>query len=198
MNKKITLVIFGIVVLVGIFFGLNFSKNGPATEIPLKAQYKSLDTGVVFDYRQDSDGYEILPVRTSEINQSEFVEGFTLMLKSDYESMKEMKNTEGPATINIAIYKNNKNLDAVSWIDENPLISNKNLMVGDKSETVFGGVKAIRYTVDGLYRIDTVVLSQGNFIYLFAGAYPDESSVLRRDFSDLLNSVRFEKTPDQI
>jgi hypothetical protein len=154
---------------------------------------------IEFSFRRGPDGYIFFSAPHGNEEEENFEEMYVLMLKSDYDMLQNLKETEGPPAIAVAVYRNPKNQEASAWALANPDVSNTGLAVGEPVTTVVGGAQAVRYTVDGLYRIDTVVIAHGEHIYVVSGAYQDENSTIRKDFAPFLESVTFvEKASEKV
>jgi hypothetical protein len=156
-------------------------------------KYEDGANGISFSYRTGENGYVLQEHVKDAYADPLFIKVYTLMLKSDYEFMQTMTDaSEGPPTINIAIFKNAKKQSASVWIDENPSLSNINLLTGviDR-DAVVGGANAVRYMIDGLYKTDTVVVAHGGLMYVISGAFLDENSGIHQDFETFLDSIIF-------
>ncbi len=98
---------------------------------------------------------------------------------------------EGPATIDVHVYKNTDRLAPSVWASANPLLSNIELARSDIEEGAVDGANAVRYLVDGLYLIETAIVAQGTMIYVVTGGYVSEDDWTYLDFEDFLNSIEF-------
>lgn len=155
------------------------------------ATYEFPKQPVSFQYRESPVGYHVDGVTRREGDHPLFTARAILTLQSDYEAMKNLEGTEGPPTINIDVFANPEKLAAKEWAEKHTLPSNFNLTVGEASDIVVGGVNGVRYMVDGLYRIDTVVLEQDGTVVIAHGAFLEEQSRIRKDFESVLNSIMF-------
>jgi hypothetical protein len=115
------------------------------------------------------------------------------------EDTQNASSTEGESTpsIVILVFKNTKKQFPRSWADENTQYSNINLIVGNVEEAVVGGANAIRYTADGLYASENIVVAHGGYMYVITGQYLDQDSSIHRDYVALVQSVRFIPAPGQ-
>ena len=149
--------------------------------------------GLSFKYRTSPDGYTLNEHLADALADPSFVKVFSLMPTGDYESfIKNEEASEGPASIEIAVFKNLDNQTALEWVEANPSLSNVGLLSGTINRNfAVAGKKAVRYLVDGLYLTDTVAVANERLVYIFSGAFLDESSLTRKDFRPLLDSVKF-------
>lgn len=104
----------------------------------------------------------------------------------------EAPGREGPVAITIDIHSNVEGLSPEAWVRANPQFSNFNLIKGDMQTTRMGALSSVSYSWDGLYTADSVVISLRNTIYLFSVTYLAPEDQIRKDFSALLQTVRFE------
>lgn len=152
--------------------------------------------GFEFTYRKGPDGYVTLEDRESQ--HSDFVTGLMLINEEEYRILQESTDArEGPPTMNMRVYRNDANLHPPVWAMRNPNETNYNLMIGEPEETVVGGANAIRYTVDGLYPIDTYVVAHGEHVYVLMGAYLERDSQIYVDFQTLVASFNFPEPRSQ-
>ncbi|MFA6535887.1 MAG: hypothetical protein WC250_01290 [Candidatus Paceibacterota bacterium] len=154
--------------------------------------------GLSFRYRVSPNGYILREHSADNLADPSFIKIFSLMPASDYESFAGNREaSEGPASIEISVFKNLKNETAGEWAENNPSLSNLGLLSGVVNrDYVLAGEKAVRYLIDGLYRTDTVAVAYNKNIYLFSGAFLDENSLTRKDFEPLLDSIKFLATEE--
>lgn len=190
-----TLVLLALVLgALGMYFyeGKNITQHQP--EIPLQNEqpietvqtYSSPTLGVEFEY----DSEYVVEERNATTSNT-----IVLMRSEDVKNIPE--GGEGPPSITVTVLKNTKNQFPSVWAQENKIYSNINLVMGSTTEYVLGGANAIRYTADGLYVSDTIVVAHGENMYVFSGAYMDTNSEIRQDFIKLLATVKFIPQPGQ-
>lgn len=163
---------------------------------PSLSTYEEASLGLAFTYKTGADGYTLF----SGTGDSTVGQLASLLLVHENErSMIEnpVAYSEGPISITVAVFENTKKQFPRQWAVEHDAYSNFSLMTGAEAETVVGGANALRYTVDGLYRFDTVVVAHGSKMYVLAASYHDTTSPTYRDFGPLLASVRFIREPGQ-
>lgn len=147
--------------------------------------------GLRLQYRTEPNGYVVRSIAPSPESNPAFLKGYQFMLRSDQENLENGGAMEGPATIDVHVYKNTDRLAPSVWASSNPLLSNIELARSDIEEGSVGGANAVRYLVDGLYLIETAVIAQGSMIYVVTGAYVSEDDWTYLDFEDTLNSIEF-------
>lgn len=147
--------------------------------------------GVRFLYRTDPHTQMITEIKRGTESDATFVKGYQLALRSDFESMEERGAGEGPPTITLTVFKNEQKLFPRLWATQFPLQSNIELARTDPQEVLVGDSEAVRYLVDGLYSIDTFVVTHDKYIYVVSGAYMDDNSLIRRDFLSFIESIEF-------
>ena len=198
--KKTLLVLLAIVLVIGgIFLFIRLrnkdadqSIGTPLEQTEQKAQYVNSDIGVQFSYRSSPNGYTVKE-QYPDGKGGELVQTITLIRNEDLNKPTPL-GSEGAPTITINVFENTKKESAQTWADTHNIYSSINLKSSQVSETVVGGVKAIRYKADGLYLSDNVVVAQGDYIYMISGMYIDENSEIRKDFQPILDSFSFIKT----
>lgn len=154
-------------------------------------KYSDSVLGFAFEYRKGPNGYVLQSPPHGNEEEADFEEAFILMMKSDYDAMQIAEGTEGPPTISVLVYRNSKKQTARVWAEANAATSNFNLKLDEPKVAVVGGEKGVRYMVDGLYRMDTLVIAHGDFMYLISGAYLEEDSLIREDFKAFLQTLTF-------
>jgi len=179
---------------VGIYFSLTVDEK-KVTNNNTYPNYSNEVLGIEFAYRAGPDGYVIQEYASSRPTE-DLLSTIVLMRTEDAERPMPVGG-EGPATITIQVLKNLKKQQSEAWANTNNIYSNINLKTGEVSEYVLGGANAIRYSATGLYESDNVVVAHGENVYVLSGNYMDAESDLRKDFTPLLESVRFIPQPGQ-
>jgi len=157
----------------------------------LWTRYTNEDVGFSFEYRERPQGYFLQEPRGAD-EHPDFAEVLVLTNKKEHEELLQSTNgREGPPTITTLIFNNPERLSPSAWADANPGLSNIGLIRGDVVETSVAGAPAIRYTADGLYLSDTLIIANGGYIYAITGSYLEENSLIRRDFEPFLTSFAF-------
>lgn len=186
----------GIIALVILIVGLYFTVRVDNTQVSnTTATYSNAGLGIEFTYQTGPDGYVL-----QELTPSDTTGGLlnTIVLMQTADAEREMPvGGEGPTTITIQVLKNTKKQQPGVWADANKIYSNINLKQGEVSEYVLGGANAIRYTADGLYASDNVVVAHGENVYVITGNYMDAESKIKKDFAPLLESIKFIPQPGQ-
>ncbi len=174
-----------IVVAGGVYLVMNWDSFGKTT-------YTNSELEFSFKYKGGDSGYVLQEAKAPDDNRTDFVTNIQL---TDADELREFTEStsarEGPPTIGIMVFKNSSNFFPREWMLENPAYSNVGLMRGDIVETEIAGAKAVRYTVDGLYLLDTVIVASGNYIYVFTAALLGDDTQIADDFDPLLDSVSF-------
>ncbi len=204
-------IFLGIVVIVGLlvvgFFALNsyiYNEKQADEEVLVReeddvANYSTItdrEAGFSFEYKTSPDGYVVedttenpgevpddtMPLRVyTVINARE---------KAELEASEPGR--EGPPAMQLAIYQNDNNQSASTWVDTFEAQSNINLVTGEVNrDAVVGGANAVRYTTDGLYMSENAVVAHGDFVYHFSGSYLENDSVMHQDFKALVDSIAF-------
>ena len=191
--KKTYIIFIAIIALLVLGYVAFITIGTPVEQQSGPASYKNEALGLTFAYRAGPNGYVVEESTPADTTQP-LVRSIVLIRSED--AAKGMPaGGEGPATITVSVYKNEKKQWPQTWADENPQYSNINLKQGAVSEAVVGGANAIRYMADGLYASENVVVAHGEYIYVLSGMFMDENSTLRKDFAPLVESVAFIPTP---
>lgn len=209
--NKIIAVLLGFFVLVGVFLALkNYQYQGKIDDKVNMQATSSYETftdpaaGLEFTYKVAPDGYVVDDLSSQVVEEApagvEVVKAYRLM---NQEEKLELEHStvarEGPPAINLFVLTNPLHRPASTWVDEVPQFSNIEMVVGEVDrDAVVGGANAVRYTIDGLYLTDTVVVASGGFIYLFTGSYLEPEATIHQDFKALLDTVSFIPTDEQL
>jgi len=189
--KKLIYIALAIVVLAAVgYYVIEIAPNRTG-----EATYSEANVGLEFDYRTGPTGYvvdERMPVDLDE----DLVKVVILTRAEDAEK-EPPAGGEGFPTITISVFNNTEKQFSRMWAEENIQYSNINLLIGNVLETVVGGANAIRYMADGLYASNNVVVAHGDKVYVITGQFMDENSDIYRDFSPLVDSIRFIPEPGQ-
>lgn len=204
--NKLTGALVVLIVLVGSFFILNTyiynEKQAdeavyetPERDVYLN-QFEESVIQIAFDYPDGSDGYVIDDVSSlarEESQEIEVIRAYRIInAKEKFELENSQDAREGPPTMQLTVFQNDLNQSAGAWVDAFPFFSNIDMVLGavDRDARV-GGANAVRYTIDGLYLTDNVVVASGDYIYHFTGSYLERDSAIRQDFQAIIDSVRF-------
>ena len=151
--------------------------------------YTNTDLGVSFTYDVGPHGFTLTEATATvaTINKG----GVVLMETTEAQMLANREDSEGPPTITVQVYENKDAESAAAWIETHPLQSNNELKIGEPKDVVVGGVPAIEYLVDGLYRIDTIIVAHDSSIYVVTGSYLEENSLVRSQFLSLIQTLTF-------
>ncbi len=201
-HTGLIVVLLGALLLLFVMFGGSREVTAPTAEEIGGNETPSLEPEMIvvqrpalqfeFGYRKEPNGYvleERLPKLGDDVN---FLGLFGLIREVDFKELqKSTEGRDGPPAITLQAYKNPLNQFARQWADQNSRFSNINLIRGEVEEAIVGGANAIRYTVDGLYAMDTVVITHGGNVYVVSGGYIDIDSEIHTDFQKILDSITF-------
>ncbi len=200
-------IIFGVVIflIVG-FIVLNTyiytEKQGdgivPASEVRTYTTYTDEWLGFLFSYPTGENGYTMTEPQVG-IDDSGLQK---ILVLTDTQEAKLFEDNpviggEGPPTITLLVFDNQKRLTPLLWAETNTLYSNISLKRSETSETVIGGAHAIQYMADGLYASEIAIVAHGSHVYVLNGSFIDVSSTIRKDFETILNSITFIPEPGQ-
>lgn len=213
--NKVIYAVAGLLILVGGFFAFNnyiynekqadevsevpdtVSDSGDGQEV--EGVFVAREAGFAFAY-DDEYIVDDMSDFVGEENADDVVAVYRIMNAEEKEELENSEGgREGPPTITVMVHDNPNNLSASLWVDENSRFSNIEMILGEADrDAVVGGANAVRYTSDGLYVTDNAVVAHGGLIYHFSGSYHEVDSVIHQDFKDLLESVEFVETPEQM
>ena len=176
--------------VVGVFFVLNnyleYGSEDDAVAMRF-ATHANSRLGISFQYREEPDGY-VLDTPPLMNTDTLFQQPVILMLRSELEQLQSGAAQEAPPTIQILLFKNPERLPSAEWATQNDFSGYAQIR-GDATTYSFLGTEALRFTSDGLYLIDTVIVPVGDRMYVFKGEYLTEDSLIRQDFLSLLETV---------
>ncbi len=205
MNKVVIALVVVIAVVCGFFIiNKNSSQEGGTDTVIPEAverdvhlgQFEDQSIGLAFDYPEGSDGYvidDVTELVREEFPGSEVVQAYRIMnAKEKFELENSEGGREGSPAMQLMVFKNDQRQTASMWVDATPKFSNIGMAFGEVDrDAVVGGANAVRYTTDGLYLTDNIVVASGNLTYHFSGSYLEVDSVIHQDFEGIINSVRF-------
>ncbi len=198
--KKLLIIIVVLLAAWGVYYVLKIDKNqtNGVTEDVNMTTYSSQELGFEFDYKTGPNGYVLDERIPADIG--EHVRTLILYTSEDMQRIEAGQvpvGGEGPAVITVSVFRNTDKQQALNWAESNIQHSNINLATSNTEEVTVGGANAVRYTADGLYASDNVVVTHGENVYVFVGQYIDADSDLKKDFSPLVESARFIPQPGQ-
>lgn len=190
-NIKILFAVgIGIIALTIIIYSLvstnNKAKDGQDAQ---SATFSNNDLGIQFNYPTGPDGY-VLGQATSTDVATEPLNTLILFRTEDVLNQPPVGG-EGPPVIVIMVFRNSQNQELQTWAASNTRYSNVNLRMGDVLETSLDGQKAIKYRADGLYTSENVVSTYKDKAYILTGQFMTEDADIRRDFEEIIKTVRF-------
>ena len=157
--------------------------------LKVRGTYLDPNNSFSFSYEKGPSGYVL---EESEVTLPEEVVALTLTETPEFEAMQDPDVVrEGPATIQVHVFKNPLKYSSFVWVERNPVASGKDRILSPIEETVLGGANAARYTVDGLYAADTIVAAHGDHVYMLTGMYVSEESKMYSDFLALIDTFTF-------
>jgi hypothetical protein len=149
--------------------------------------------GLSFTYFGGSEGYILTEREKGKDDVASFMYTVTLMTTKDAADLNDRINTEGPPTLQLAIYSNDTHETLDNWITNHPMLSNSNQKISDITQQLVGGERALNYTIDGLYLNQVTVITHDNYILVASGAYFDTTSKTYLDYQPWLETFTFKK-----
>lgn len=184
--SRFNLLILGVVVvLCGVFvIGAGYVS---APSVPpqggVSSSYSNAAYGISFSY---PEGYVLTETDAAGSAQRAH-HVITLMRSGD---LPPPEAGEGPPSITIDIYQNDRDaLSAEAWI-RNDSRSNFKLGDGRLASTTISGIPALSYRWSGLYEGTTIALAQPRWIYALSVTYLEMGADIVQDFVAVRDSVR--------
>lgn len=167
------------------------TQNGTDTPVEDEQSLNSLmvpEFGLSLEYKGGDAGYVL--VEQEEDQRGDLVYAASLYDASDHAAfLRNDAAGEGPVSLHIAVYRNPMNLSPIEWVEQTPESNFSLSMDGTHSEAVFGFMRYLRYSWDGLYRADAYVVGQEGYMYVFTNQWMDEASIMRKDMEEVIASV---------
>lgn len=175
------------------YFVLRNETQEPVISQPEYAPYTDDGYGFTLSYPIGKNGYLL-----SELPVHNEMGGPVKILILENEEAQAQKgavpqNGEGAPVITILVFSNVDALDLRTWAQTNILYSGFDRIMSEVTDTVVGAVPALRYTTDGLYATETIVVGHNSHIFVFLGPYIEKQSKLHDDFASMIESVHFIK-----
>lgn len=193
MNMKTGIAVaIALVVVIGGFFLLNGRAPVAVPELPapsnenLKA-YSNEEYGISFSYPSDLYLFERSDGGTPERPQ------LSLFLVEDTEENRavlEGRTTEpreGPIGITVDVYQNPEKLSAEEWLQNDTTWTVAN---STAEPITVAGREGVTFTWSGLYEGKTVVVTEGDKMYVFASTWMSEGDWTRNQFGKILDSLQ--------
>jgi hypothetical protein len=173
----------------------NLGSGASREDVATTTSFTDDGLGLSFSYDDSERGYMLSEMHPGGPVSLAYI---TLMRREDLAAMSATDTPrEGPPVITVAIYKNPSKQQPRNWAAAHDEYSNWSLRVGEEKETVVGGANAIRYSSDGLYMTDNVIVAHGGRIYVLSGSYIDASDPIHADLGKLVDSLVFVPTPEE-
>jgi hypothetical protein len=182
--KKLFFIIAFLVVLGGVAYVT--VRTGGSSTPPVKGVFTSASLGLSFKYDNSPDGFVVRMVPQSSDSPAGYLGGLVLLRTAD--SHVVIRDGDGPPAISISVYDNPSQATADTWVQSSPW---GNVRAGDAILPVVygGGAQGVRYTSEGLYSADTVVLAKGTRIYLLVGMFDSQEAALKDAFAKVLSTL---------
>ena len=155
--------------------------DGSHAPTPTMQQYSSED-GVTFQY---PDTY-ILSSKNNDVAGMKW-DSLELVDKS----YVPPENGEGPESISMSVFQNDKNLSLKDFIKTDPRLNYKLSRDGTFTHGTIGGEPSLAYQFSGLYEHDAVAVLHRDKVFFFTASWSQTIEPIRQDFSKLLASVTF-------
>lgn len=159
---------------------------GEKEELPELQTYSSEELQLSFSYGADY----LLQERT--INEAQRLHK-AVVLVEDNETNRKLLSGEivgdGPTAITVDVFQNNLDNQTAEGFIKNSSNSNYKMGDGELEEGSLSGLQAYRYTWDGLYRGESIVTADDEYVYMFSVTYLEPSDKIRTDFYELLNTL---------
>lgn len=159
------------------------------------SQFREVDAsqfGLRFEYRTAPDGYVLTERSREEGEVTTFQHIYSLVRAVEYAELQASDEPrEGPPTISISIFQNPAGRSAGEWGTGFAQYASAGEPVGDIVKATVDGVDGVEYLADGLYMSDQILITVGDWLYLFRGEWITADAQIRQDFHEIVASVSF-------
>jgi hypothetical protein len=195
-------VYFAVVAIVVIFIGVFFWLLPEAPRVTEPVVVEDTQFRMSFTYPGGPDGYELVESNTSD----SFLQSYVMVERSAWEAFQAAAGEVAPPTMSIFIYQQpDEEADTLereprpgrisrlqSWAQANAGLTAFDQIYGTPEVVEIDGVKALEYTTDGIYQQSIYLSSYRGTIYMFLGQYNRPTDVIKQDFENLMQTVRFD------
>ncbi len=165
----------------------SYSENGAVMQ-----RFRNEEFGIGFSYREKPDGYTLIELPQARGDGSELLAAYTIVNTEAYASFATTTEPrEGPPAIVIQVYENPMNQLVEEWLEANSALANYHLKSSSVRKEEIGGAPAVRYSFDGLYQNEAIVVAHQGFIFVFSGAFDSFEDPIRQDFLSLVSALTF-------
>ncbi len=150
-------------------------------------------TGISFTYKAGADGYRLIEPALDQYGEPALVKAYVLMPERDYKLIENgtFAGGEAPPTMTIFVLSNPDNTETLEWARAHNLFTNIELAMGEPERATVGGVEGLHYRADGLYAMDTYLVSQNGKMYVISGSFIATGTPITADFAALRESIEF-------
>lgn len=148
--------------------------------------YTSEELKIAFQYKAEY----LLEERT--VNEAQRLHK-AVVLVEDNETNRKLLSGEivgdGPTAITVDVFQNNLDKQTAENFIKNSSNSNYKMGDGELEEGILSGLQAYRYTWDGLYRGESIVAANDDYVYMFSVTYLEPTDKIRSDFYEMLATL---------
>lgn len=150
-------------------------------------EYKNDNAGFSFKYNSNEDGYEIIDqLAKAPSTNPDVLSAVTLIDKSDKELIENgTEPGETPPTLSLLVIKNPNGYSIKEWLEKESGYPNLDFLFDSVKKVTVDGIEGIYLVTDGVYKTQTVVLSDKDKIFVIVGAYIIEDSKIYKDFEEI-------------
>ncbi len=211
MDKKIKLIIGGILVVVVIIVGIMVVRpllQNRTVAVTTNETIERPELNIAFSFPSGEDAYTYIePVLDKNATNGGPIAAFILMRTDAYMELQKPDFVgETPPSMSLFVF--NKPAESTStvasgtpevdritkirnWAEANAPLTSYNLALGVPEEIEIDGAKTLHYKADGLYQQDIYIAFNKGKYYLIVGQYDGESDPQRAVFQTLVKSITF-------
>lgn len=158
----------------------------------LMQRFRSDEYGFAFAYRQMPDGYVLATLPERDASERSLSATYTIIDAHEYALLQESTDArESPPAIAIQVYENTAHEPIMLWLEANPERANYHLKSSSVRNESVGGAAALRYSFDGLYQNEAIVISHKDHVLVFMGSFNSFEDPIRREFLNIVGSLAF-------
>ncbi len=203
MQKNLIYAAIAIVVVAAVVYGV-WGRTWLSDRTESVVVYETASNEAVslaFSYPSGEAGYSLIepPV------EGELIDAWIMMGTPDYIKYQQADATDAPASMNVFVFKLPDEVEEAesveragritrlqNWANEKKNITYIDRAYGTPEIVEIDGVKALKYDTTGLFEQSIYLASYQSNVYMFVGQYDRPTDNIKKDFEDLMASVRFE------